>query len=618
MALVIDTETDGFLADVTKMWMLGVYDERTKQYTEYSDYTPGARPLEEGLALLQTGEEIVGHNILGYDWHVLKKLFGIELPLDKVWDTQVMSRLHNPSKPGGHSLDNLGTTWFESAKHEFTDYSKWSPEMSPYMKQDVRITVRVWNWLRKELAEWGESVRLEHDFAFLMALQMQNGFRLDVTQARILLAELSGTKAELEAELCRIFPPIQVINKTFTPKRDDKKRGYVKGVEVTTYKTQEFSPGSRQQIAKRLMDKYGWKPTVFTETGIPEISEETLATLTFPEVPTLLAYLGVEKKIGMLDGKIKKNGSGGGWLKHEKNGRVYGYVNSNGAVTGRCTHSKPNVAQADSDESMRSLWLPRIGWVLLGSDAEGIEARALGHYLAVYDAGAYSTAVVSGDKKLGTDTHTMNKNILKMFNRGGEGQIGAKNFLYALIYGAGDAKLGKLIIQDAIDAGKYNETDAPWLFETTKKGKVKPRSQSSLGAEGRERIESGLTGFGQLIMKIKRAVKNNGFIKGLDGRKLWIRSTHSALNSLLQGFGAIIMKKALVLFHQRQPYTYGADFAYCANVHDEVQIECRTEEIAHVLGKLFGDCIRDAGEHFKSRCPQAGTYKIGPNWSHTH
>lgn len=628
--VVADLETDGFLDAATRIWAIGTYWVEEKRYEEFNDQGAGQRSVREGLALLKGADKVVFHNGYNFDLPVIEKLHP-DLALDywKVEDTMVMSRLYNPERRA-HTLDALGEDWFGIKKHEFSDFSRYSEEMSAYLRQDIRLGTKIWMRLRKKLEGWGIAPNIEQTFAYLIGLQMRNGFGLDLDHAYKLLAELQGARAESEGKLKAIFPPVWVPEQEFTPKKDDAKRGYVAGAAVTKVKLQEFSPSSRQQIAQRLVRKYGWTPTHFTASGAPEISETILKALPFEEAAALLEYLRYDKMIGMLDSEIKSDGSGGGWLKHEKNGKVHGYVNTNGAVTGRCTHSKPNVAQVDTDPRMRACWVPtRKGWLLTGTDAEGLELRMMGHYLAKWDGGAFARAVVDGDKDQGTDAHSINMRIVGLFSRNS-----AKRYIYALIYGAGDAKLGAIIVEDAQEAGKYNPTDAPHLFAPNKKGVMKPRSKSDLGKESRAKIETGLTGFGELIKAVKGRVKKYGMLTGLDGRKLRVRSPHSALNTLLQSAGAVAMKLALILYWVRATglpvhgnlftaeknlgWRHGVEFAFVANVHDEVQQENPTREIAEQAGALLKECITQAGEVLKLRCPLAGKSDIGRTWAETH
>ena len=285
-------------------------------------------------------------------------------------------------------------------------------------------------------------------------------------------------------------------------------------------------------------------------------------------------YLLVQKRISQITSWMEAVG---------KDGRVHGKVITNGAVTGRMTHSSPNMAQIPNSGSIygpecRECWTVEEGNVLVGCDASGLELRMLAHYMKDED---YVRTVCEGSSKNGTDVHTVNQRAAGLATRDN-----AKTFIYAFLYGAGDAKIGSIVGGNAA-AGKKLKSN--FLGQTPALAK--------------------------LIEKVQ-TLSTKGYLPGLDGRCLWIRSEHAALNTLLQGAGAIVMKKALVLFDDK--VTANKWKVKCvANVHDEAQLEC-AKDIADDVGKAFKQSIIEAGEHFKLRCPLDGEYKIGNNWRETH
>lgn len=249
---------------------------------------------------------------------------------------------------------------------------------------------------------------------------------------------------------------------------------------------------------------------------------------------------------------------------------------------------------------MRSLWLPRDGWRLVGCDADGLEARMLGHYLARYDGGAFVKILLDGRKEDGSDIHSRNRDAV---NAAGfkVDRDGAKTLLYALMYGAGDWKLAATVKDNLRATGQ----------------RVPKIPHKEMGVLVRRALAKSMTGIDKLIDAVKRAAKERGYLVGLDGRHLLVRSDHAALNTLLQGAGAIVMKRALAMFMDRYEEAHGLTFGLCANVHDEVQIEACPEDAA-MFGKDFAHCITLAGEYYKLRCPLSGAYQVGDNWSETH
>lgn len=443
--LVFDLETDGLLDTVTKVQCLNLIDRSTgarERYTDhevYADGSPTARTgdLAAGLRKLASAP-LAGQNIIGYDLPVLKKLYGFETKFP-VFDTRIASQViwtnmadvdfgllragklpeefQRQGLIGRHSLKawgyRLGMHKGDFAPKDYGYTWETCPflrEMDDYCAQDCEVTLK---WIEKIEAKnySAECLELEHRVAQIIKQQELNGFAFDVPAAEKLYADLQKEKLRLEQELQVIFPPWEVVTKEFIAKVGNKKLGRVKGEKVVVKKDVIFNPGSRDHIADRLQKLRGWRPVEFTDNGKPKVDEEILSGLPYPEAKLLSEYLTVAKRLGQLgDGKE-------GWLKAVRNGRIHGQVNTNGAVTGRMTHSKPNVAQADKWKPMRSLWVAPPGKVLVGCDAEGLELRMLGHYMAAYDGGAYARTVVEGKKEDGTDVHTVNQRAAGLNNR---------------------------------------------------------------------------------------------------------------------------------------------------------------------------------------------------------
>lgn len=332
-----------------------------------------------------------------------------------------------------------------------------------------------------------------------------------------------------------------------------------------------------------------------------------LESLPYPEAKLLNKYL----LVGKILGQVAEGDNA--CLRLARNGRLHGRVSTNGAVTGRCTHSTPNIAQTpsvtmakDADGKKapllgldggfgfecRSLFLPDPGHVLVGWDASGLELRCLAHYLHRYDGGKFGELVTDGDP------HTANQEAAGLFLRDS-----AKTFIYAFLYGAGDEKLGKIKRQDAIDAGK-----------PMPKGTL-----AVLGSTMRAEFLANFSALSRLKSAIKAALQERPYLVGLDGRRLHVRSDHAALNTLLQSAGALLMKKALVFQHAdlSARYTFLKDYAFVANIHDEVQTSC-LPKIAEIVGKSGPAALKKSGEFFNFNCRLDGEYKVGQTWAHTH
>ena len=576
MDLVFDIETDDLKA--TKVWCIVAQDVDTNEIFKF----PPSK-LDDGVKLLQSADRLIGHNIIGFDVPMIKKFFDVDLTDKELLDTLVLSRLFNPTREGGHSLEKWGYK-LGFKKIEFEDYQNYSSEMLNYCVRDVQLNTLVLKELKKEAKGFSkESVCLEHDVADIMKRQEKDGFKFNEMGANLLLAELRQEMQSIEDEVHETFQPKWVDDKLVTPyvKKDGtlSKRGltadeYERCLNTSNYKPfmrktlQEFNLGSRKQIGEYLTD-FGWKPERFTPTGQPIVDEKTLSEITHIHEANLIArFLLLQKRIAQIES----------WLEAlQDDGRVHGFVIPNGAITGRMTHRNPNMAQVPSSSSpygkeCRSCWIVEEGNKLVGIDASGLELRMLAHYM---DDKEFINEIINGD------IHTANQK-----SAGLESRNQAKTFIYALMYGAGDEKLGKVVGGNTSD-----------------------------GKRAREHFFDNKPSFKSLRDRVQRAA-NKKYLKGLDGRKLYIRNNHAALNTLLQGAGSIVMKKGLSILANRLELSM-TPFKFVANIHDEWQIEV-SECRANKVGTLAVQSIVDAGNHFNLRCPLDGEFKIGRDWSETH
>jgi DNA polymerase I len=573
--LIADIETDGLIPEMTVCHCLAVGTTTLDDVTLYADH-PGYPPIAEGLTRLREADRIVFHNGVQFDYPALVKLYGLGVvDRTKVFDTLILSRIVNPVRRR-HNLAQWGEE-LGFPKGEYSDWSHFTPEMGDYCKQDVAVTQRVYAQLiNKVTPEWDNALKLEHDFAFVIGLQEQHGFRLDVEAAQELAAEMKQEMSSIEVELQIVFPPLTI-------ERISEKTG-----RRLKDKIEMFNPGSRKMIADRLADLYGWVPTKFTPAGSPQVDDLVLGALPYPEAKLMARYFRCQKQLSM----VSEGDSG--WLRCvDSTGYVHGRVNTIGTTTSRCSHFGPNMGQVDKkDPRMRAVWKPDVGHVLVGCDADALELRMLAHYLGHFDKGEYAKALLTGSKDDGTDVHSRTGKLIGVKSRDD-----SKRATYAYLYGASDRKLTEILKE---------------AHATVKSGK-----------EARRRMDEGITGLGKLSELVK-AKSKRGFIKGVDKRHVPTVSEHSALNFLLQSAGAILMKKALQVFHFELCVKHGfvvgdytVGFHYCANVHDEVQMSCEPDK-AEALGKLFAQSIEIAGEKLGMKCPTSGSYSCGSSWLETH
>jgi len=586
MRVIFDIETDGFLEEATKIHSIVIKDIDTqKMYSYHGD------KIGKGLYLLSGANLLVGHNILKFDLQVIKKLYPEYKIEGEVFDTLLVSRLiwtdrkeqdfrmkELPLKLAGrHSLESwgyrLGLRKGEFAKEG--DFSQWSQKMQDYCELDVEVNYKLFQLIEKQNYS-KQAIQLEHEFARCIIQQEAHGFHFDVASAKKLYTSLAKRRLELEKSLVSTFPNWQKYIGTFVPKRDNKTLGYKKGVGIKRYKEITFNPNSRDHIADRLMNK-GWKPEQYTPDGKPKVDESVLSTLPYPEAKILAEHFLIQKRIGQL-----AEGANA-WLKLEQDGKIYGQVITNGANTGRCTHQKPNVAQTPSvgvpyGKECRSLFTVPDGFSLVGADASGLELRCLAHYIGAFDDGHFTKQLLDGD------IHTYNQKQIGLPTRDL-----AKRVIYGCIYGIGDTRLGAVVGKNSQEGKRIKQK----LFEA-------------------------LPALKQLRDNVIISVRNKKYLLGLDKRKLIPRSEHSSLNLLIQSCGALILKQATVILHNKlKEKNYNDDVQMVAHIHDELQLQCKSS-IADTVGKIARQSIIDAGVYFNLRCPLDAAYKIGNNWAQTH
>ena len=582
--IVFDIETNGLQPD--KIWCIAA-----KPLGE-AVVSFGPNKIKEGIDYLNKADSLIGHNILGFDIPVISKLHGIDLSKTKVIkDTLVMSRLFNPVRENGHSLKTWGYILNIPKDEKPQDWDTYTPEMLSYCQRDVVLNEKTYQHLLEEGEDFDEeSLKLEHAVTSVLKEQEDTGFLFNEKEALLLVATLKERMFEVEKEVQKVFQPKWVdVKKVFPKLKKDgtlskqgltaeeyekiKKNYNVDHSEFANFsfmrkKLQPFNLGSRKQIGEYLTD-FGWKPNRFTPTGQPIVDEASLNKVKkIPEAKLIAEFLLLQKRIAQIDSWITAVAD---------DSRVHGFVIPNGTITGRMSHRAPNMAQVPSASSeygkeCRACWIVKDGYKLLGVDASGLELRMLAHYM---DNKEYTNEVTEGD------IHTTNQKLAGLKSRDK-----AKTFIYALCYGAGDQKLSTILGGNTKDARRI-----------------------------REHFLDNLPSFKKLKNRVGKAAKR-GYLKGLDGRKIFIRNDYAALNSLLQGGGAIVMKRALVML-QALIKLQALDAKFVANIHDEWQMEVR-EDITDFVGQLAVGCIEKAGEYYNMRCPLTGEYKIGGNWSETH
>jgi len=541
---IVDIETDSL--QPTKIHCIVTRDLKTEEVQVWDSTN-----LDKFKSWTTTVDKFVMHNGVSFDAPVLNRLLNTNIKLNQIEDTLIMSQLFNPIREGGHSLNSWGER-LNYPKWECKDFSTYTKDMLEYCKNDVELTAKLYEKLAEESKKFSSySITLEHKIRAIIDQQENNGFALDIQKAIGLLARLSDEANKLELWSKKEFEPTVIALKTKTK--------YV-----------PFNIGSRQQIANRLIER-GWKPKQFTDKGNIIVSEEILDKIKMKEAANFSRFFLLQKRIAQIQSWIK--------LYNDDTGRVHGRVLTLKTITGRMAHHSPNMAQIPAIRSpfgkeCRDCWTvsnPHTH-TLVGTDASGLELRCLAHLMNDKD---YINEILHGD------VHTTNMKMAGITDRDQ-----CKTFIYAFMYGAGAAKIGKIV------------------------GGNKDHGQALI-----DRFLSNMPALARVRSNVQSAAEQ-GRIKGIDGRVLRIRSPHSALNTLIQGAGASICKDWLVNMIQRISST-GLDAKLVASIHDEYQFEVAKGDVKR-FGSITREAIKDTEHKLKFNCPLDSTWKDGETWTMTH
>lgn len=437
------------------------------------------------------------------------------------------------------------------------------------------------------MANWEQAIEIEHRVAQIITQQEINGWEFDIEGAQNKINYLEGECERIYREVRPLLKP-EIVHAKTTVTAPFKRNGeHIKRVsDIFGPDTScvsgpfDFVSFIEPDLSKRKklmaqLSHHGWKPLEYTEKGNPKLTEESMECLG-----------GLGKEIARWYILQHRASQIRGWLKNVRpDGRITAMADPCGTNTGRMRHRiVVNVPKASEKvvfgHEMRECFTVPEGKVLVGHDAKGLEARMMAHYLNDPE---LTHEIISGD------FHTKIWNPIRDFV---ESRDNAKNIEYALIYGGQDPKIGSMA-----DYNPYH-----WSI---------PR----IGAEIRLRIMKDLPALDDLVTRVQKAAER-GYLIGLDGRKVYVRGIHAALNLLFQSAGAIIMKKSMI-FLDDWVKEAKLDVKKVGDFHDEAQAEVFPEH-AELYAELAVKSIVAAGEHFNLRCPLDGTAKIGKNWAETH
>ena len=497
-------------------------------------------------------DKFIMHNGVSFDAPILNRLLNTNIRLDQVVDTLILSQLFKPIRDKGHGLSAWGDE-LGFPKMECEDFTTYTEDMFEYCKNDVELTEKVYQHLQGEGKGFSPySITLEHKIRAVLDQQEKNGFALNMEKTTGLIGRLADEAQALTEWSLREFPDTKIKLKT-------------------KIKKIPFNISSRQQIADRLK-KRGWVPKQFTpKSEQPMINEEILSKINMEAAKKFSRFFLLQKRIAQIQGWID--------AYDDTTGRVHGRVLTLKTITGRMAHMSPNMANVPAvrspfGEECRDCWTVENPQThsLVGTDASGLELRCLAH---VMEDKEFTNELLHGD------IHTRNMKMAGITDRDQ-----AKTFIYAWLFGAQAYKIGQIVgvnkVQAQILINRFLE-NMPAL--------EKVRNDISEEAEG-------------------------GVIQGVDGRSLHIRSPHSALNTLIQGAGAVVCKDWVVRMTQLVQRS-GLDVKLVASIHDEYQFEVGKKDVQE-FGKITKKAMRETEKELDFKCPLDNTWKEGETWAKTH
>lgn len=644
MKLVCDIEANGLLDTVDTIWCIVAKDLDTGQVHTFDIETGN---ISEGVKLLQSAETLVFHNGFGYDALAIKKLFNVDLQ-DKVEDTYILGQMCFPNDPlSGHSLRAWSRYFGDDAKVEQEQWEKWDPNMLTRCIADVEITEKLWLRCQGVMKDWDWSQAKELEYeTYRVFTKNKDYWYLDVERCEYFMDHLGRLIEEYDKQLEELAPlrvttkgkQIQPFLKSGELSANAKKYCQETGLSPETIigpfsrmYVEKLNFGSHIQLKKWLLDE-GWQPDTWSLKLAGQKRPKIMKARTRAQQQYWIqlwylyqgmeceledygwckitprtrdsSYKGINKKLSQVliaRGQATHRLSVlSGWREAVGDtNRIPTFAYTCGTNTGRFKHRLvANVPKADDSvyfgKEMRSLLtVPEGDFVLVGADASQLEARVEGHYTSIFDKGAYAEFL------LNTDIHQFNADSW------GISRQEAKSVGYAMSYQCGPNKVRDLLgctdQQAKIIHSKYRE-DRPAMMKVIK-------SLENV-VQKRGFIETTETGYKRL------ALNKRPFIKGIDGRKLFIRSLHSLKNTLIQNAGMMAMKKAYIeadrsLTKAKIPYRLVMLY------HDEIQAITKTQYQEQV-GKILVDSIVKAGEYFKLNVPLAAEYQVGKNWAETH
>jgi len=653
---ICDLETDGLVFDSTKIWINISYDTEEDMYyfsfhsTVIEEYgwdtlTDWVEKVTDKFSVLDTLEnhfkllsetQTCYHNFGQFDRLVIRKLIDPEWEPGTFECTYILSQLFNPDR-GLHSIKAWGQR-VGLGKVQHDEWDKFSYEMIERCFYDVQIGTKTWYKLQEEKKawedkgnSWDQAIKIEYGIAKLQGEQERKGVLFDEDRAYNLAEEIWNEVFKVSEQLQKGMPLRLIREKKRAGYEDEpftkggvlqanvQKWFHNSGTVCGPFTRLSYEPinlNSPAQVKDFLLTQ-GWIPDEFTPKGAPKLSESSYPTIR-GELGKLVSRRNVLKHRAQMLFNINKKGELKGLLNLVRSdGRIEAGAMTNGTNTGRMTHRglvnipKPkDIGLWPSDVQIRELFTVPEGTLMMGVDADGLEARMEAHSCMPYEGGeSYAHELIDGDVHSNTAFNNgyMNEEELAFYQ---------------------SHKVDKAPLEEK-DKHRYKVLDA--IREESKAPKYAitygsgiPGLANTLGCSTAKATRiyndfwngnTALNGFKKAIVAFWKSTGKQ-YIIGIDGRRINTRSEHSLVNAYFQSTGSIVVKVA-ALFFDKWLRERDMETQQIIIMHDELEGEVPIDE-RDVVEELAKKAFEEAGKFLNIRVPVTGTPKWGKTWRDVH
>ena len=606
-----DIEANGFQDVADTIWVSVMRNLDTKELHIFSDHDDQYPNVTESFKLFDEATGIIAHNGMRYDRVVLEKVTGYAIDRNKIIDTVIYSRLndfHRRKTGRRHSLKALAIQAGEAQKQDYDGgFDNYSDEMVSYCVDDVDANISVYNMLMKEYDKikktnpgYDDAIKVEHQMAYWSGEQIKNGWKINAPLLNSTIIKIKGEMDEIEERVEHRLGTL-----TITIDKEPKTAKYKKNGEYTAVSarllsdyfgryvdvsdslssTPPIKPGEEfqrtetvearlgnQEHLKEFLYTLGWEPTQWNWKKIgkdfvkvsPKLTSDSLAKLGSVGVD-IDTYFTLRARHSIL----------GGWKEHIHNGRLYGDVIDIGAATGRQTHKI--IANIPSPKALygstiRSMFICPEDKTLISADGAGYQARVVAHFGRDQE---------MSDEILKGDIHQKNADAINCSRNE------AKPFFFAFLFGAGGVKLGTILGRSA-----------------------------QAGNKAKDAFLNRWPALASLTEQVKNVAQQRGYLRGLDGRRIYTDEAYKAFNYLIQGTEAILMKRTIVRINEAFEEE-GIEAKQLLFYHDECTWEISpqdTERAEHIIRKWFVEAPKELGVTIM----EAGDCKTGKDYLEVH